>query len=102
MWGSFGSRHCGQRTSVGAVAFHFARLDLVLLRDILRLGTATSVLLTYLRHGGTVRSCLHRDLPQSCPPRVHGRAMVMSGARLGKPHAALGAQPGAIFLASRR
>jgi hypothetical protein len=102
VWGSFGSRHCGQRTSVGAVAFHFARLDLVLLRDILRLGTATSVLLTYLRHGGTVRSCLHRDLPQSCPPGVEGWAVVMSGARLSKPHATLDAQPGAVFLASRR
>ena len=28
--------------------------------------------------------------------------MVMSGARLGKPHATLGAQPGAVFLAPRR
>jgi len=100
--GSFGSRHCGHRTSTGAVAFHFARRERVLLRDILRLGTATSVLLTYLRHGGTVRSCLDRDLPQSCPPGVQSRAVVMSGARLGKPHAAFGAQPGAVFLASRR
>gem|GEM_PF-6455072 len=41
VWGNLGSRHCGQGTSVGAVAFHFARRDLVLLRDILRLGTAT-------------------------------------------------------------
>jgi hypothetical protein len=102
VWGSFGSRHCGQRTSAGAVAFHFARRDLVLLRDILRLGTATSVLLTCPRHGCTVRSCLHRDLPQSCPPGVQGRAVVVSGARLGKPYAAFGAQPGAVFLAPRR
>jgi hypothetical protein len=100
--GSLGSRHCGHRTSTGAVAFHFARRERVLLRDILRLGTATSVLLTYLRHGRTVRSFLRRDLPQSCPPGVQGRAVVMSGARLGKPHATLGAQPGAVFLASRR
>ena len=84
------------------MAFHFARLDLVLLRDILRLGTATSVLLTYLRHGGTVRSCLHRDLPQSCPPGVQGRAVVMFRARLGKPYAAFDTQPGAVFLAPRR
>ncbi len=28
--------------------------------------------------------------------------MVMSGARLGKPHTTFGAQPGAVFLASRR
>jgi hypothetical protein len=43
--GNLGSRHCGQLTSAGAVAFHFARRDLVLLRDILRFGTATSTLL---------------------------------------------------------
>ena len=39
--GSFGSRQFGQAMSCGAVAFHCARRDLVLLRDILRLGTAT-------------------------------------------------------------
>ncbi len=50
--GSLGSRHCGQVTSTGAAAFHLARRDLVLLRDILRLGTATSAL---LRTGGIVR-----------------------------------------------
>jgi hypothetical protein len=100
--GSFGSRHCGHCTSTGAVAFHFARRERVLLRDILRLGTATSVLLTCLRHGQTVRSFLSRDLPQSCPPGVQGRAVVVSGARLGKPRATLSAQPGAVFLASRR
>jgi len=43
--GSFGSWHCGQLTSAGAVVFQFERRDLVLLRDILRLGTATSALL---------------------------------------------------------
>ena len=102
VWGSFGSRHWGQRTSVGAVAFHFARRDLVLLRDIFRLGTATTVLLTYLRHGRTVRPCLHRYLPQSRPPWVQVRPVTVSWARLGKPHATFGAQPGAVFLASRR
>jgi len=40
--GSLGSRHRSQRTSVGAMAFHCARRDRVLLRDILRLGTATA------------------------------------------------------------
>ena len=49
-----------------------------------------------------VRAGLHRDLTQSCPPRVQGRAMVVAGARLGKPHATFGAQPGAVFLAPRR
>jgi hypothetical protein len=97
-----GSRHCGQRTRVGAEAFHCARRDLVLLRDILRLGTATSVLLTYLRYGRAVRAWLHRDLTQSCPPGVQGWAMVMAGAHLGKPRTAFGAQPRAVFLASRR
>jgi hypothetical protein len=84
------------------VAFHFARRDLVLLRDILRLGTATSVLLTYPRYGRTVRTVLHRDLTQSCPPRVQVWAVVVAGASLGKPHTAFGAQPGAVFLAPRR
>jgi len=84
------------------VAFQFARRDLVLLRDILRLGTATSVLLTYLRNGRAVRAWLHPDLTQSRPPGVQGRAMVVAGARLGKPHTTFGAQPGAVFLAPRR
>ena len=39
--GSFGDRHCGHATVATGVAFHCARRDLVLLRDILRLGTAT-------------------------------------------------------------
>src|SRR5690242_10731504 len=43
--GSLRSWHCGQSTSVGAAAFQFERRDRVLLRDILRLGTATSALL---------------------------------------------------------
>jgi hypothetical protein len=44
-WGSLGSWHCGQLTRAGAVVFQFERRDRVLLRDILRLGTATSALL---------------------------------------------------------
>jgi hypothetical protein len=46
-----GSRQFGQAMSCGAVAFHCARRDLVLLRDILRLGTATSLLLCLSRRG---------------------------------------------------
>jgi len=42
---SFSSWHCGQLTSGGAAVFHFERRERVLLRDILRLGTATSALL---------------------------------------------------------
>jgi len=53
--GSFGSRHCGQVTSCGAVVFHCDRRDLVLLRDILRLGTAISALLSRVRHGRPAR-----------------------------------------------
>lgn len=48
MCGSFGSRHWGQLTSVGAVVFHCDLRDLVLLLDILRFGTATSALLSLL------------------------------------------------------
>ncbi len=40
--GSFGDLHCGQATVATAVAFQLARRDRVLLRDILRLGTATA------------------------------------------------------------
>src|SRR5690242_7436368 len=72
-----------------------------MLRDILRLGTATSVLLTYPRYRRAVRTVLHRDLAQSCPPGVQVWAVVVAGACLGKPQTAFGAQPGAVFPASR-
>src|SRR5690606_19416656 len=39
--GSFGSRHCGHGSVRTGRVFHCARRDRVLLRDILRLGTAT-------------------------------------------------------------
>ena len=39
--GSFGSRHCEHGSVRTGRAFHCARRDLVLLRDILRFGTAT-------------------------------------------------------------
>ena len=42
--GSFGDRHCGHATVATGVAFHCARRERVLLRDILRLGTATVLL----------------------------------------------------------
>src|SRR5690606_34008850 len=42
--GSFGDRHWLQATVATGVAFHCARRDRVLLRDIFRLGTATSAL----------------------------------------------------------
>ena len=40
--GSFGDLHCGHSMVATAVAFHWDRRDRVLLRDILRLGTATT------------------------------------------------------------
>jgi hypothetical protein len=49
--GSLGSRQFGHAMSWGAVAFHCARRDLVLLRDTLRFGTATSMLLCLSRRG---------------------------------------------------
>jgi hypothetical protein len=45
--GSFGSRHCGHSTRVGAVVFHCERRCRVLLRDFFRFGTATSALLLF-------------------------------------------------------
>ena len=39
--GSFGDLHCGQAMVCTTVAFQCARRDRVLLRDILRFGTAT-------------------------------------------------------------
>lgn len=40
--GSFGDLHCGHSTVATGVAFQLARRDRVLLRDILRFGTATA------------------------------------------------------------
>src|SRR5580693_8246398 len=90
--GSFCARHWGQVTSCGAVVFHWARRDLVLLRDILRFGTATSALLSCLRHGGTVRRWF-------CGARV---GVGMSSSRVRKPRSAFGAQTRAILGAQRR
>jgi hypothetical protein len=41
--GNLADLHCGQATVATAVAFHCARRDRVLLRDVLRLGTATAL-----------------------------------------------------------
>ena len=102
MWGSLGSRHCGQRTSAGAVVFHCARRDLVLLRDILRLGTATSTLLTYLRRRPAGLLSLRHRLPQPRPSGVNGTLMPVFRARLGEQRPALGAQTGAVLAAQWR
>ena len=44
-WGSFGEWHCWHATVATGVAFHCARRERVLLRDIFRFGTATVLLL---------------------------------------------------------
>src|SRR5690606_327513 len=54
--GSFCSRHCGQGSVRTGRVFHCARRDRVLLRDILRLGTAT-VLYSSVRSSASF-SCL--------------------------------------------
>src|SRR5580704_18193923 len=85
--GSLGERQLGQAISCGAVAFHCARRDLVLLRDILRLGTATSVLLCLSRRGIWLRLKVFQ-----CRP--HRAVLLMPVARLGvsQPDPALYAQ----------
>jgi hypothetical protein len=42
-WGSLGERHCGHATVATGFAFHCDRRERVLLRDILRFGTATGL-----------------------------------------------------------
>jgi hypothetical protein len=93
--GSFGLWHCGQLTSVGADVFHCARRERVLLRDIRRLGTATSALLSVFYSVGNVK------LAKRTPAGIHVRTMPVVWARFGEPNAALGAQPRAVFPAQR-
>jgi hypothetical protein len=87
---------------MGTVAFHCARLDLVLLRDIRLLGTATTILLTCLRHGRTARSRVCLELPQNSPAGINGTVMPVVRSRLGKPRATVNAQAGAVVLALGR
>ena len=93
--GSFGLWHCWQATSVGADVFHWDRLALVLLRDIRRLGTATSALLSVFCSIGNVK------LAKRAPAGVHVRRVPVLRARVGEPRAAFVAQPWAVFLAQR-
>jgi len=114
--GSFGLRHCGQVTSVGAAVFHWERRDRVLLRDIFRFGTATSALLSIFR--GSFCSCIglllggagrmtrlllvrNIKLAKRGPPGVHDFAMSVVRARLGEVDTALHTQPGTVFPAQR-
>jgi hypothetical protein len=43
-WGSFGCLHCGHGDNVAALVFQLARRERVFEREVLRFGTATSVL----------------------------------------------------------
>jgi len=93
--GSLGLWHCGQLTNVGALVFHCERRERVLLRDILRFGTATSALLPKLRYGYPVRRwsvLLFRAVG----------GVAVSRTRIRQPDAALHAQSRAVVRAQRR
>jgi hypothetical protein len=83
--GSFGLWHCGQLTSVGAFAFHCARRERVLLRDIRRFGTATSALLSVFYSVRNIK------LAERAPPGVQVLPVSVHRTRFGEPHAAFGA-----------
>jgi len=89
--GSLGLRHCGQLTSVGADVFHWARRERVLLRDIFRLGTATSALLSVSLRVRNIK------LAKRGPPGVHVVAVPVVGPRLSEAGTALRAKSRAIF-----
>ena len=79
--GSLGERHCGQATVATGVVFHCARRDRVLLRDIFRLGTATT--LTPLRSSsGTGRPSAGRAAGGSAPPAARRAAPRSRGTAL--------------------
>jgi hypothetical protein len=88
--------HCGQLTSVGAEVFHCARRERVLLRDIFRLGTATSALLSIFYSVRNVK------LAKRSPPGIGVRIVPVQRARLSELDSALGTQPRAVFPAQRR
>ena len=76
MWGCFGSRQRGQLTSTGREAFHWERRVRVLLRDIFRFGTATSILLGHPRAVAGGRLSGH-------PARCGGEGVLRSSAAPG-------------------
>jgi hypothetical protein len=94
-----GLRHCGQRASVGADVRHWARRDLVLLRDVLRFGTATSALLSIRGGHAALTFCSQVQLAQPRPPRIERAVMVMLRASIRQAHSALYAQTRAIWAA---
>src|ERR1700691_5818835 len=103
-WGSLGSWHCGQLTSVGALVFHCERRERVLLHDILRLGTATSALLSVsgaVRSAGLVFLVKSVELTQRLQLGEDRVLVLVSRPGVGHPDPALGAQPGAVIIAQR-
>ena len=94
-WGSFGERHCGQATVWTGFAFHWARRERVLLRDILRLGTATSALLSIFYSVRNIK------LAKQTPPGIYVLTVPVKRACFGELHAAFDAKPRAVFPAQR-
>ena len=103
--GSFGLWHCGQLTSVGAAVFHCARRERVLLRDILRLGTATGCLLSVsgaVPAAGLVVLVKSIELAQRLPLGENRVLVPVSRPGVRETDSALDAQARAILAAERR
>jgi len=90
--------------SAGATAFHRARRERVLLRDIFRFGTATSALLSVVCviPADPGRSVCGVQQPQRRPSWVGAVAMAMLRAEFREPATALRAQARAVARAKRR
>jgi hypothetical protein len=102
--GSLGSWHCGQLTSVGAADFHCERRERVLLRDILRLGTATSALLSVsgaIMAAGLVFLVKSIELTQRLPLGENRVLVPVPGPGVGEPDPARDAQARAVIRAER-
>jgi hypothetical protein len=102
--GSLGSWHCGQLTSVGAADFHCERRERVLLRDILRFGTATSALLSVsgaIVAAGLVFLVKSIELTQRLPLGENRVLVPVPGPGVGQPDPARDAQARAVVRAER-
>jgi hypothetical protein len=90
--------------SAGAAAFQRARRDRVLLRDILRLGTATSALLSFVRvvPAGPGRDVGCAKQPQRRPSGVGTVTVAVPRANVREPRTALRAKARAAARAKRR
>jgi hypothetical protein len=93
--GSFGLWHCEHSTSVGADVFHCARRERVLLRDIFRLGTATSALLSVFYSVRNIK------LAKQTPTGIYVLTVPVELACFGELRTAFGAKPRAVFPAQR-